>query len=394
MRWYYRNDNSCLISKRYLTRQAQVLSRSLLAWLIAKSETQPAEPVSEVLFIYPSEKSKKFKRHLSFLSELEKRVSLTIYTYIKGIRILRQRTLARVSAPLLHYLPAAYAQFILNRYSPCKIIVTEECNPVFQYYLMKNKRPGQKIVHLAHTSIANDSKKYAVNLCDYYFLFGQSSIQVLRNKKVLFGSSNGCITGAFFTQNPPVELRDFSESKKIIIIGMGHTLEIKPEGYRNYELLDDFFSMTSYEVILRPHQQSNTTSALFKHIKVSDRSESLQDACRGAFAAISIYSNAVTDVSYLGVPIIYFNATGLSDEWSSEKTFGQCKNSAELERALYHIKTHYMDEAGKAAEYGESHFGEEGMGSSYAAQCIQDILLSGDLPEQKKHTLSEKLEYD
>ncbi len=393
MRWYYRDDNSCKISTHYLARQAKVLFRSLLAWLVAKPEIQPITPASDVLFIYPSEKSTKFNRHLAFLSELEKRVSLNKYIYIKAMRILRQRVLVRVSAPLTHYLTASYAQYVLQRYAHCKLIVTEEYNPVFQYYLMKNKKSDQKIIHLAHSKITDDSKKFSINLCDYYFLLGESSIQDLRNKKVLFGSSTGCVTGAFFTHNHPVKLEDSCESKKIILIGMGYTLEEKPEFYRNYTLLDDYFSNTSYEVILRPHQQSDTASSAFKHIKVADRSASLQEACQGAYAAISIYSNAIMDVSYLGIPMIYFNATGLSDEWAAEETFGICKNDMQLEQALLHLKNNYMAEAKKAADFGVLHFGEEGMGSSYAAQCIQDIL-TGNLPDQKKHPLTERLNYD
>lgn len=388
MRWYTSNNDVFHFSSGYLVYLFKAIIKGIRAKLSHSKTCEVVKSQAEAVFIFPSDKSKGIYRQKIFLDFLSEYVSLDTCVFEKDMEILKRKLLQKVDAPISHYLMASYAKHLINKYSNASVIIYEKYDPILQYYLMLYRFPYQKLIHVAHSKITNDSKKFSINLCDYYFVFGESSLKSLENKSIRLGNSNVCISGAYFTNNKQQVSLDRSSSRKIVILGMGPLFERRNKYRANYYLIDEFLKNKDYEVFLKPHTMSNIDGNDFKKIKILPKELTMESACDGALAVISIYSNAVIDASYLGYPIAYFNANSLSDEWEAFDYFGVCVDGEQLGNRLSAIKGDYLAEVDKAFKFGVYHLGKAGMGAKYMAKEIALLAVDGKVPSMARSILT------
>ncbi len=156
---------------------------------------------------------------------------------------------------------------------------------------------------------------------------------------------------------------------------MGPSFEKKEIFFKNYQLLDNFFSQNKFNVVLKPHPMSDIGKENFTAISIASKDQTMESLCKDSFAVISIYSNAIMDAACLGLPIIYFNATRLSDEWMAKSYFGICTNEQELNNRISKISKEYSNEIIRASSFGTWHLGEQGMGTDYIANILTYLVL-------------------
>ncbi|MFD1693035.1 hypothetical protein ACFSHR_20405 [Azotobacter chroococcum] len=67
------------------------------------------------------------------------------------------------------------------------------CSPFLRLSLNRRGRP---LVHLAHATTLESSRRLGMTDYDYYFLFGQSSLDALRERPLRFGDTRAVLSGS------------------------------------------------------------------------------------------------------------------------------------------------------------------------------------------------------
>ncbi|MDR0529018.1 MAG: hypothetical protein LBG69_05350, partial [Zoogloeaceae bacterium] len=146
----------------------------------------------------------------------------------------------RQFVPLRYFGYAAHAAWIVKRYQP-GILLNDRNGSLYSPFLRLSLNDEQRLlVHLAHATTVESSQRLSMNDYDYYLLFGVSSLEALRKRKLRFGSSIAVLTGSHMVDRsfnlPPAN----PAARTLLILGVGPDKE-KESGYRRtYELLREW----------------------------------------------------------------------------------------------------------------------------------------------------------
>lgn len=289
----------------------------------------PAEPCDFLLLqtpkVIPLERKKLLKQ------ALRERGHVLIETPLPtGATILQQRLLKRPSAPvpLRYFLYAAHAEWLVSRYAP-KILLNDPNGRFFSPFLRLSLNARQSLlVQLAHATTTEYSRRLSMNDYDYYFLFGQSSLDALQKRKILFGTSRAVLAGSHMI-DAAYDLPDARPGEKaILILGVGPDKEKESDYQRIYALLAEWARMHPQErLLVKAHPRSRVpfwqqVANTLPNLTVLPRSCALAEALSQADIAINLLSNAVIEAALARRPIIFVNVASEIDIFDQERFFG------------------------------------------------------------------------
>lgn len=228
------------------------------------------------------------------------------------------------------YIYSAYAKYLIEKYKP-KVIITENNGSILTSLLKAEaSKCNIKIVHLAHSVTSNNYRAFSLIDFDYYFLFGQSSINYLKQRDRLFGTCRCVITGSWEIQNrldKPFPIKITAKTDVFLLLGSGPSYEKNEALHDYYSLIIDFFKERNNSLLLfKPHPRSDLTlwRALTKNydsskfVIVNDLSNQMQ-SIKIAFCG---YTNAILDIASIGiVPVLMANSCD-EDLFEYESFFG------------------------------------------------------------------------
>ncbi|QQE89466.1 capsule biosynthesis protein [Azotobacter chroococcum] len=291
--------------------------------------------------------------------------------------------------PLRYFGYAAYAEWLVERYDP-RLLINDRngslCSPFLRLSLNRRGRP---LVHLAHATTLESSRRLGMTDYDYYFLFGQSSLDALRERPLRFGGTQAVLSGSHMVDRaydlPPAE----AALRTLLILGVGPDKE-KEAGYRRtYALLRDWAADNPhYRVLVKAHPRSQVpfwqeAAAQHAHIEVLPAGCSLAEALGRASVVVNIMSNAVVEAALARRPVIYVNAGDDRDIFAQERFFGgRIDSLSALTQRVAWIEGHYLPSLEKAREFAEYHLTHGVRGLEQTTELLGRLLGGEDVPGQ------------
>ncbi|MBB3102743.1 capsule biosynthesis protein [Azomonas macrocytogenes] len=340
----------------------------------------------DFLLLQMSPKVVRLQRKQALLAALRERGHRVEDTALqKPDTILAERLLRRPPQPVptRYFLQAAHAQWLVERYAP-KILLNDRNGSFYSPFLrLALNRRQCLLVHLAHATTVESSRRLGMNDYDYYFLFGQSSLEALAERKLRFGTSTVVLSGSYLIdQNfdlPPAD----PQLRTLLILGVGPDKE-KEVGYcRTYALLGEWAEQNpDYRVLVKLHPRSRGTfwqqaAAALGNLQVLPPGYSLAEAIKNSSMVINIMSNAVIEAALARRPVIHVNASGEPDIFNQSRFFGECiQDVALLRQRIEAIQRDYPASLERAAAFSEYHLasGANGLGQTVA---LLEQLLAG-----------------
>jgi hypothetical protein len=217
------------------------------------------------------------------------------------------------------------------------------------------------VIHLAHSIPSNDTDKFCLNYFDYYFLFGQSSIDKLVGKRIRFGSSKACAVGSYLIHGDFC-LEPSKPDKNVLIMAMGDWPK-----YNNY--IENYYKIFlawikrrgDLNFFIKLHPKSETgfwgmETKNYKNVKVLPQDSTIKEAVSKACVVINMHSNACIESAMLNRPIIPADPLPFSDEFEVEKYFVKnCRDAEALENAYTQIIADYPHFVKQAQAFAERH---------------------------------------
>jgi len=337
-------------------------------WFGIRARTRLVDSVTaephDFLLLQPAPKMIKLQRTKLLKAGLRDRgYSLAEAALQEPQTILRKRMLKAppYQVPTRYFGIAAYAEWLAAYYQP-RILLNERNGSLYAPFLrLALNARGGLLVHLAHATTVESSRRLGMNDYDYYFLFGRSSLEALQARKLRFGSSMMVLVGSHMIDRafdmPPAS----PTQRKILVLGVGPDKE-KEKAYRDAYILVARWAEKNLEhkVLVKCHPRSDMglwqKLALSSNIEVLSADIPLCQALEQASVVVSIMSNAVIEAGLARRPVIYVGAGGNADIFEQERFFGcAVGNSEEFSDRIKAVEENYSSSVRVAENFAAFH---------------------------------------
>lgn len=311
--------------------------------------------------------------------------------------ILRKRLLKSppYPVPTRYFGIAAYAEWMAAHYQP-RALLNERNGSLYAPFLRLalNSRGGL-LVHLAHATTVESSRRLGMNDYDYYFLFGGSSLKALQARKLRFGTSTVVLAGSHMIDRafdmPPAS----PNQRKILVLGVGPDKE-KEKAYRDaYALVARWAAENlEYKILVKCHPRSDTglwqALAISQNVTVLPADIPLYKALGQASVVVSFMSNAVVEAGLARRPVIYVGAGDNVDIFEQERFFGcAVVNPGQISERIEAIERNYYSCVRVAESFAAFHLAG-GFDGLERTLLLLGALLSG---EKISHNVKKALLY-
>lgn len=296
---------------------------------------------------------------------------------------LKRRLLCKppFKVPLRYLGYAAHAQWLIEQHNP-SILLNDRNGSLYAPFLRLALNARQHLlVHLAHATTLEHSSRLSMNDYDYYFLFGQGSLDALKSRALLFGHSTAVLAGSYMIdQHFDMPAAD-PALNTLLILGVGPDKE-KEAGYQHtYALLRDWAAAhPQVQVRIKSHPRSagifwNAAAARLNNLEVLAKDTSLAEALAGASLVVNILSNAVIEAALAKRPILYVNAGSDPDFLKQESFFGLCIDNEEaLQQRINHIQEDYSAAVQHSVTFAEYHLAHGCQGLDKVLEHLEQLL--------------------
>jgi hypothetical protein len=388
-----------LLRERYgLLGSALRFAREALGdwWFGVRAKIRLAESVAaqpcDFLLLQSAPKVIRFQRKKLLIEGLRGRGHHLVETALQEPKtILRERLLKRPAGPvpIRYFGIAAYAEWLVEHHQP-RVLLNDRNGSLYAPFLRLALNARQRVlVHLAHATTVEGSRRLGMNDYDYYFLFGQSSLQALQARELRFGTSTAVLAGSHMIDQafdlPPAD----PSLRVLLVLGVGPDKEKEPGYRRTYELLRDWAAQNSdYQVLIKAHPRSQVpfwqeAAGVLDNVRVLPRECGLADALGQASVVVNIMSNAVIEAGLAERPVLPVNLSGEPDIFNQQAFFGAALASvAELGERLGRIEQAYDQARTEAQAFGRFHLAHGSQGLVVNQQILERLLRSEALPPE------------
>ncbi len=359
-------------------------------WFGLRARRRLAESIAAVpcdfLLLQSAPKVIKFQRKKLLIEGLRGRGHNLVETALQEPKtILRERLLRRPphQVPTRYFGIAAYAEWLVEHHQP-RVLLNDRNGSLYAPFLRLalNVR-GATLVHLAHATTVEGSRRLGMNDYDYYFLFGRSSLEALQARALRFGSSTAVLAGSHMIDSAYDLAPADPCLRTLLILGVGPDKE-KEAGYQStYVLLRDWAAARpDYRVLIKAHPRSQVpfwqqAAAELPNLQVLPSECSLAQALAQASLVVNIMSNAVVEAALARRPVLYVNASGDADIFGQERFFGSSLSSIEaLQQRVAELEAGYAQALQGAEAFADHHL-SQGHGGLTASLDLLEQLLAG-----------------
>ncbi len=311
--------------------------------------------------------------------------------------ICRKRLLAQPPqpVPLRYFFYAAHATWLVERHQP-KVLLNDRNGSLYSPFLRLclNER-NATLVHLAHATTVESSRRLGMNDYDYYLLFGQSSLDALKARALRFGTSTVLLTGSHMIDRsfdlPPPD----ASCRTILVLGVGPDKEREAGYQRTYELIRDWVrELPQYRILIKRHPRSSVpfwadAERELANVAVLPADCTLAQALSQARIVVNIMSNAVIEAGLAGRPVIYCNLSGDREIFAQERFFGAAiTDRRDFHSRLVEIEQSYSDREKNARAFACFHLAQGSNGLQKTLQTIEGLFTRSALPDDvERYTL-------
>ncbi|MDR1647702.1 MAG: hypothetical protein LBR88_06690 [Zoogloeaceae bacterium] len=307
--------------------------------------------------------------------------------------ILRQRLLKAPSFPVStrYFGIAAHAEWLVARHQP-KILLNDRNGSLYSPFLrlsLQQRRRGSLLVQLAHAATLERSPRLSMNDYDYYFLFGQSSLDALRQRALLFGDSQAVLAGSHMVDDaydlPPAK----AQRDTLLILGVGPDKE-KETGYQqSYQLLRDWLAVhPERRALVKAHPRSivpfwTEAAKTLKNLSVLPCETTLAQALEQSGIVINIMSNAIIEATLAQRPVLVVNLSGEADIFQQGRFFGlEIHDLDTLEREFLRIRQDYAKCLDQSRAFARFHLESGAEGLQRNVELLESLLRGNEIPFQ------------
>lgn len=303
-------------------------------------------------------------------------------------QVVAQGQLVRPPAPvpLRYFALAAYAQWWVTHYRPRVLLNDRNGSLLVPFLRLALHAQGALLVQLAHASTVEGSRKLSMNDYDYYLLFGRSSLQALRARRLRFGTSQALLSGSHMIDAsyslPPPRV----EWRSLLILGVGPDKEKEPGYRRSYALLAQWARRhPEYRVLVKRHPRSQVPfwqQAALPNLEVLPADCSLAEALARASVVINLQSNAVIEAALAGRPVLYVNDGQAQDIFDQAQFFGAAIDDlGQLESRLAELEREYPAALERARAFADFHLAHGAQGLACCVRVLSALQAGQALPD-------------
>ncbi len=315
-------------------------------------------------------------------------------------RVIANKMLSRPPqpVPLRYFGYAAYAEWLVQRYDP-RLLINDRNGSFFAPFLRLSLNQRHRLlVHLAHASTVENSRRLGMNDYDYYLLFGKSSEEALRKRSLRFGTSTLLLAGSHMIDSA-FDLPAASQAlKTVLVLGVGPDKEKEPCYLHNYQLVSDWAAAhADRHVLIKGHPRSRMSfwkqaAQTRTNIEVLPADCPLEKALEQSAIAINFMSNAVIEAGLARRPAIYVNTCQEPEIFEQERFFGLAvKNAVVLQERINLIEQNYPTHVAHAEDFACFHLAGGVKGLERTVAVLEALASGAGLPadiEQSILTMS------
>lgn len=363
-------------------------------WRLAA--TVAAEPC-DFLLLQSAPKVIAFQRKKLLIEALRERDYRLLETALLAPKsILRQRLLRQPPCPVptRYFGIAAYAEWLAERYRP-RILLNDRNGSLYAPFLrLALNARGALLVHLAHATTVESSRRLGMNDYDFYFLFGQSSLEALRARELRFGRSVAVLAGSHMIDADYVMPEPGPAARTLLILGVGPDKEKEPAYRQTYELLAEWARCNpEYRVLVKRHPRSQVPFWLevahaASNIEVLPPDCDLASALRQASVVVNILSNAVIEAALAGRPVLWVDLGEQPDILQQRRFFGAPVRSVdELGQRLNDIEVGFARALDCSRAFAEFHLAHGPQGLARTLEALESLLAQQPLSAAIRHSI-------
>jgi hypothetical protein len=348
---------------------------------LAKSvEVHPCD----FLLLQSAPKVLAFQRKKKLIAGIRERGYTLTETALQPPRVVLRNAMLRrppFSVPTRYFGLAAHAQWLVEHYQP-KVLLNDRNGslhaPFLRLALNACHRP---LVHLAHATTVEGSRRLGMNDYDFYFLFGQSSLDALRARNLRLGSSLAVLAGSHMIDDSyDLAIAD-PHLHTLLVLGVGPDKE-KEGGYRaTYDLLRNWAATNpGYRVLVKAHPRScvpfwQDASTQLSNVHVLPKECTLAEALARVSIVVNIMSNAVIEAALARRPVLHVNASRDPDIFEQARFFGPCIDTAEkISERLKEIENNYSTAVAASVSFAEYHLAQGSNGLESCLTLLENIV--------------------
>ena len=299
--------------------------------------------------------------------------------------------------PKVHYeifFHHAFASYLTQKFD-FKIICDYHNYEVTSALIKQELSVSQKSIFIPHGKIRN-SIRHSCFTFDYYLVFGESSIEKIKENKFRLGSTKLIKTGSAFI--PSTYILKPNNNFKNILFFSNWAVSYHPESKRGFEIVVNWAKQhPEYNLFIRLHPledgiyvKEKTTT--IKNITVQDKSLTLKQSLENVSLTIATGSNASIEAAVMNRPSIValdkdYNPNS-NDVFESDSNFylekyfpERARNSEQLQTRIEQIFNNYEFYLKNCSEYVKYHLEYTTDASHYITEIIEKIYLGkNDFP--------------
>lgn len=356
----------------------------------------------DFLLLQSAPKVIKFQRKKLLIEGLREHGYKLVETALQEPKTILRERLLRVPAfavPTRYFGLAAYAQWLVERHQP-RILLNDRNGSLYAPFLRLalNSR-GSLLVHLAHATTVESSRRLGMNDYDYYFLFGQSSLEALQARELRFGSSTAVLTGSHMIDKDYVMPAPEQVTRTLLVLGVGPDKEKESAYQQTYRLLADWARRSpEYRVLIKRHPRSQASfwqeiASAVTNVELLANDCGLSTALEQASVVVNILSNAVIEAALSGRPVLCVDLGNQRDIFQQQRFFGAAiRTEDELAQSLQSIEADFEQAQAHSRAFAEFHLARGADGLLSTLSALQALHRGHSLPAELRisrlmHTL-------
>ncbi len=351
-----------------------------------RAVTSPAE---RILVLHGSPRLLAQRRKTGLVDALRRLGHQVVEAAIEPLSVaVRHNYLYRPSAavPLRYYAHAAYAEWLARRHNPGLVLNERHGSLVIPFLRLALNAQDKSLAQLSHATSVDHSRRLSMTDYDYYFLFGQSSLEALRRRALRFGTTRTILTGSYLV-DPQYALPAANKELHVLVLGVGPDKEARPGYQRTYALIRDWAARhPQVPVTFKAHPRSRMAfwqdaAANHPNVHLALPDASLAGALRQSSVVLNIMSNAALEASLANRPVVYVNASDDPDILEQARFFGTCVSDPDMLQArLDWLSRNYQEAVRNARAFAEYHLAHGIQGQSKTAEAIDRVVRRQPLP--------------
>lgn len=345
----------------------------------------------DFLLLQSAPKVIKFQRKKLLIEGLHGRGHNLVETALQEPKtILRERLLKRPPHPVptRYFGIAAYAEWLVEHHQP-RVLLNDRNGSLYAPFLRLSLNARQRLlVHLAHATTVEGSRRLGMNDYDYYILFGRSSEQALRRRSLIFGSSTLVLSGSHMINEAFDLPRSSAGVKTLLVLGVGPDKEKEPMYQKAYRIVGDWAGASSdYRVLIKSHPRSaaafwSEAASRIANLSLLPPEMALDKALEQASVVVNFTSNAVIEAGLARRPVMYVGLPAAVDIFDQVEFFGTALADADsLRQRLEAIEGDYLNHVSVAESFAAYHLAGGFQGLSRTMDVLEAIVDGEGLPE-------------